>query len=77
MAIINPLTLLTKLHAKLYYTIGSKTIDIHMSNNESLDEETKRLLAEVDSDESKESDKPKKKKIEWETNTSEDSDEEW
>ncbi len=58
-----------------------------MSNNDSLDEETKRILAEVepdaqsgtdDSDESK-SIKEKKqiKDIEWETNKIEDNDSEW
>ncbi len=45
--------------------MSNNEIDIHMSNNDSIDEETKRLLAEVDADaqsstnDSKES-KPKK-----------------
>ncbi len=42
-----------------------------MSNNDSIDEETKRILAEADSDDSKESKPVKKDKkddgIEWET----------
>ncbi len=77
------LILLNKLHTTQYIILGSKTIDIHMSNNESLDEETKRILAEVNADaqsgtnDSKESDKKKKKTIEWETNTIEDDDSEW
>ncbi len=32
------------------YTIGSKTKSVHMSNNDSIDEETKRILAEVEPD---------------------------
>ncbi len=61
--------------------------DIHMSNNDSLDEETKRILAEVepdalsgsdDSKESKKDDKPKKDyAIKWEENTAESPDSEW
>ncbi len=60
--------------------MSNKEIDIHMSD---LDEETKRILAQVDSDESK--DKPKidkKKKAnddynEYETNTLDSKDEDW
>ncbi len=56
-----------------------------MSNNESLDEETKRILAEVNADaqsstnDSKESNKNKKsdERIKWETNDIEDPDSEW
>ncbi len=63
-----------------------------MSNNDSLDEETKRILAEVDADaqsstnDSKESSKSEKPKIttytddegnEWETNTKDTPDSEW
>ncbi len=58
-----------------------------MSNNESLDEETKRILTEVDSNDSKESNNPKKsdkkddKKYndgtEWETNDRDTADSEW
>ncbi len=46
--------------------LGTKTIDIHMSNNDDLDEVTKRILAEVKpdaqsgSDDSKESKSTKK-----------------
>ncbi len=45
--------LLTCLNILTYYkynVLGTKTIDIHMSNNDSLDEETKRILAEVEPD---------------------------
>ncbi len=50
-----------------------------MSNNDSIDEETKRILAEADSDDSKESTKPEPKKstIDWETNKEDDDDSEW
>ncbi len=50
-----------------------------MSNNDSIDEETKRILAEVEPDDSKESNNKKQKKsdIEWETNTVEDDDSQW
>ncbi len=51
-----------------------------MSNNDSIDEETKRILAEADSDDSKESvkkDKPKPPDDRWETNTIDDDDSEW
>ncbi len=64
------------------YTKGLQSKVIHMSNNDSIDEETKRILAEVDSDDSKES-KPIKKKYEtnddkqWETNNIEDPDTDW
>ncbi len=52
-----------------------------MSNRDSLDEETKRILTEADADDSKDS-KPNKKDekktdIEWETNEIEDADELW
>ncbi len=64
---ITPLTLSNKLHAKLYYLIGSKTFDIHMSKNDSIDEEIKKLLEEIpntdDSKESKEKEKDKKYEI--------------
>ncbi len=60
-----------------------------MSHVDSLDEEIKRILAEVDADDSKESDNSKKKvhekkpyqisdkNVEWETNTLEDADADW
>ncbi len=61
-----------------------------MSNNDSLDEETKRILAEANTDaqsstnDSKESNNKKMKKdynppeeIRWETNTEEDPDSDW
>ncbi len=59
-----------------------------MSNNDSIDDETKRILAEVDADDSKESipNKSERKKItgeitddgiQWETNTEESPDSEW
>ncbi len=59
-----------------------------MSHEDSLDDETKRLLAEVDSDDSIESNKDSQEKpsvkdnenkssINWETNTIEDDDSEW
>ncbi len=54
-----------------------------MSNNDSIDEETKRILSEVDSNDSKESNKTKKDDktkdtgIEWETNDEETPDSEW
>ncbi len=56
-----------------------------MSNNDSLDEETKRILAEVESDAQSRSndsnESKKKKKIDnkdnWETNTPETPDSEW
>ncbi len=77
-------------YRKQYNIPGTKIIDIHMSNNESLDEETKRILAEVNSDaqsgtdDSKES-KPKKQNKAgydidddgYETNTLETDDSEW
>ncbi len=85
------LNLLNKLHTYNIITLGSKSIDIHMSNNDSIDEETKRILAEVESDaqsgsdDSKESNKNKgktwKKKndkgVEYETNDLETPDSEW
>ncbi len=76
------LTCLQILTCYNYNVLGTKTIDIHMSNNDSIDEETKRILSEVDSDDSVES-KLKKEIIElkkgknWETNTLESPDEEW
>ncbi len=59
-----------------------------MSNNDSIDEETKRILAEVDADDSKESNKSKKKYPDktitikydedgYETNSKETPDSEW
>ncbi len=50
-----------------------------MSNNDSIDEETKRILAEVDADDSKESKKvnEKKSKVPWETNEEDTPDLEW
>ncbi len=51
-----------------------------MSNNDSIDEETKRILTEVDADDSNESSKIKKdksKKIQWETNEEDSPDSEW
>jgi len=56
-----------------------------MSNPESLDEETKRLLAEVENDEAPPSSKDKSKKsyenkedgIQWETNEKDDDDSQW
>jgi len=59
-----------------------------MSHDDSLDEETKRLLAEVNSDDSSESENHKKphekqsyqikdQDVKWETNTAEDDDSEW
>ncbi len=70
-----------------YNVPRTKTTDIHMSNNDSIDDETKRILAEVDSDDSKES-KPKKKYPDrtitikydddgYETNSQETPDSEW
>ncbi len=76
------LTCLQLLTYYKYYTLRNKTIDIHMSNKDSIDEETKRILAEVDSNDSVES-KLKKEIVElkkgknWETNTLESPDEEW
>ncbi len=50
-----------------------------MSNNDSLDEETKRLLAEVETDDSDESKSKKRKSYEtvWETNSEDTDDSEW
>ncbi len=57
-----------------------------MSNNDSIDEETKRILSEVDSDDSKESNNKNKGKTwnqkddngnDWETNDMETPDSEW
>ncbi len=59
-----------------------------MSNNDSLDEETKRLLAEVNTDAQSSTDDSKESKakkddkktddgIKWETNTEETPDSEW
>ncbi len=70
MAIITPLTLSNKLHT-YNYTIGSKTKFIHMSNNDSLDEETKRILAEVDA-QSGSDDSIESKKKEYEKNQKKD-----
>ncbi len=80
------LILLNKLHTNFIITLGSKNIDIHMSNNDSIDEETKRILAEVEPDaqsgsnDSIESNKKKKNndnKFQWETNTEDTPDSEW
>ncbi len=60
--------------------MSNKEIDIHMSN---LDEEAKRILKMVDSDESKDSSKKDEKKdvkksdIDWETNDIDTDDSEW
>ncbi len=48
------LILLNKLHTN-NYTKGFQSNVIRMSNNDSIDEDTKRILSEVDSDDSKES----------------------
>ncbi len=73
------LILLNKLHTYNYNVLGIKTIDIHMSNNDSLDEETKRILAEADSDDSKDNklENDKKTKIKWEENKIDDDDSQW
>ncbi len=82
------LTCLNILTNYKYNVLGTKTIDIHMSNNESLDEETKRILAEVDSNDSTESKHNKKKYPDkvitikydadgYETNDLETADSEW
>ncbi len=79
------LTLSNLLHTN-NYTKGFQSKVIHMSNNDSIDEETKRILSEADSNDSTES---KKKKYPdkhitikydddgFETNTTESPDSEW
>ncbi len=74
------LTCLQILTIYKYNVLRTKTIDIHMSN---LDEETKRILAEVEPDaqsgsnDSKENNKSKKKDTNVEENNFEDPDSEW
>ncbi len=74
------LTCLIILTNNKYNVLGTKTIDIHMSNTDPIDDETKRILAEVDSDDSKESEKAKKETQDndrWERNNIDDDDSEW
>ncbi len=66
--------------------MSNNVSDIHMSNKDSIDEETKRIIAKAHSNDSSESNKPVKKPIpedkdndgiEWETNEKETPDSEW